>query len=348
MEDQQASAFPRTVSAVITVRSATAHPARMITPELKAVLGPLADSLPRAAVVVVSGLLALVLADIAGGAFRRGGPLSFLMAWLLAACCVIAGCLAFRSLAQFGVRRSLLEPLSLGGIAAFASAERIPIAGAVTAGVLIAGALWRRTRARDVSAASVLTEEPDRAAAIGALGEALVAGEVSALGWPVLRNVILLDGAHSMEIDLLVRVSDGLLVLEAKTWSGFISGSEDGPMWTQHRKGGRIGTFRNPARQNFVRVRAVERFVADPTVWVRGFVVSAGHAEFAAQIARTIVPLANLRTVLRHHVAIPLVGQSAIDVAWSRLAAEATRSERRRSVHAAYVRSRKGAFVDRW
>ena len=98
MEDQQASAFPRTVSAVVTVRSATAHRARMITPELKAVLGPLADSLPRAAVVVVSGLLALALADIAGGAFRRGRPLSFLVAWLLATGCVIAGCLAFRSL----------------------------------------------------------------------------------------------------------------------------------------------------------------------------------------------------------------------------------------------------------
>src|SRR5271166_986142 len=173
MEDQQASAFPRTVSAVVTVRSATVHRARMMTPELKAVLGPLADSLPRAAVVVVSGLLALALADFAGGAFRRGRPLSFLAAWLLATGCVIAGCLAFRSLAQFGVRRSLLEPLSLSGIAAFASAERIPIAGAVTFGVLIAGALWRRTRVRHVSAASVLTEESDRAAAIGALGEAL-------------------------------------------------------------------------------------------------------------------------------------------------------------------------------
>ena len=69
MEDQQASAFPRTVSVVVTVRSAAARRARMITPELKAVFGPLADSLPRAVAVVVSGLLALALADIAGGCF---------------------------------------------------------------------------------------------------------------------------------------------------------------------------------------------------------------------------------------------------------------------------------------
>src|ERR1700733_12465050 len=100
MEDQQASAFPQTVSAVVTVRSAAVHRAGMITAELKAMLDPLADSLPRTAVVVLSGLVALVLADIAGGAFRRGRPLSFLVAWLLATGCGIAGGLAVRSLTQ--------------------------------------------------------------------------------------------------------------------------------------------------------------------------------------------------------------------------------------------------------
>ena len=46
------------------------------------------------------------------------------------------------------------------------------------------------------------------------------------------RNVILRDGAHSIEIDLPVSVFDGILVLEAKTWFGFISGLEAGPIWT--------------------------------------------------------------------------------------------------------------------
>ena len=348
MEDQQGSAFIRTVSAVVTVRSAAAHRSRMIAAELKAVFGPSADSLPRVAVIAVSGLLALALAlaDIAGGAFRRGRPLSFLVAWLLATGCVTAGSLAFGSLAQFGARRSLPELLSHGGIAAFASTERISIAGAVTVGVLIAAALWRRARSeggRDASVASVLTEKPDRASAIGALGEALVAGEVSALGWPVLRNVILLDGAHSAEIDLLVRVSDGILVLEAKTWSRFISGSEDWPIWTQNRKGGRIDPFRNQARQNLVHVRAVERFVADPAVWVRGLVVGAGHADFATQIARTIVPLANLRTVLQHPRWSARAQLTSLGHA---LAAEAMQSERRTrpmSVHAKESSSTAGA-----
>jgi hypothetical protein len=195
----------------------------MIAPELKAGLGPFADSPPRVAVVAVSGLLAL--ADIAGGTLHRRRQLS--LSWPCDR--RVPGVLrAWHNSERVG---PLKEPLGLGGLA-FASAERIPIAAAVTVGVLIATALWLRTQARGGRAACVLTEKPDLAAPIGAGGGTLVACEVSALGWPVLRNVTLRDGAHSMEIDLLVRVSDGILVLEAKTWSGFISGLVAGPIWT--------------------------------------------------------------------------------------------------------------------
>jgi len=215
--------IPRTLPANVTVRSVAVHRPLVIAPELKAGLGPFADSQPRVAVVAVSGLLAL--ADIAGGTFHRRRPLS--LNWQRDR--RVPGVLgAWHNSERVG---PLLKPLSLGGLA-FASAERSPIAAAVTVGVLMATALWLRTQVRGVRAACVLTEKPDLAAPIGAGGGTLVAGEVSALGWPVLRNVILGDGAHSMEIDLLVCVSDGVLVLEAKTWSGFISGLEAGPIWT--------------------------------------------------------------------------------------------------------------------
>ena len=198
------------------------HRPRMIAPKLKAGSRPFADSLPRVAVVAVSGLLALT--DVAGGTFHRRRPLSH--NWLRDR--RVPGVLgAWHNSERVG---PLPEPLSLGGIA-FASAERIPIAAAMTVDVLIATALWLRTQARGVRAACVLTEKPDLAAPVGACGGTLVAGEVSALGWPVLRNVILTDGAHSMEIDLLEGVSDGVLDVQAVEW-----------------------------------------FVADPAVWVRGFV----------------------------------------------------------------------------
>ena len=107
----------------------------------------------------------------------------------------------------------------------------------------------------------------------------------------MLYNVILVEGfGRTVEIDHLVRVPDGILVLETKTYAGFIDGGADAPYWTQHLAGGRCTTILNPAIQNFGQMRAVERFVADPFVRVRGFVVSAGTARFADAIAHLPVP----------------------------------------------------------
>ena len=154
----------------VTVRSVAVHRPRMIAPELKAELGPFADLPPRVTVVAVSGLLAL--ADIAGGTFHRRRPLS--LNWPRDR--RVPGVLrAWHNSERVG---PLKEPLGLGGLA-FASAERIPIAAAVTVGVLIATALWLRTQARGVRPACVLTEKPDLAAPIGAGGGTLVAGGVA-------------------------------------------------------------------------------------------------------------------------------------------------------------------------
>ena len=64
------------------------------------------------------------------------------------------------------------------------------------------------------------TAQPDRAAALGALGEALVAG--------ALREHGLADAAQrgaareqaTAEIDLLARAPNSIVVFEVKTWSG--------------------------------------------------------------------------------------------------------------------------------
>lgn len=50
-------------------------------------------------------------------------------------------------------------------------------------------------------------------------------------------------------------------------------------------------SFLNLAIQNVNHVRALERFVGDPVVRVRGFVVSAGNARFDEAIAYVPVPL---------------------------------------------------------
>jgi hypothetical protein len=68
-----------------------------------------------------------------------------------------------------------------------------------------------------------------------------------------------------------VRISDSVLVFEAKIRFGFIGGLEAGPICTQHRQSARTETLCNPVQQNLLHVRAVERLVTDPAVCVRGF-----------------------------------------------------------------------------
>ena len=60
-------------------------------------------------------------------------------------------------------------------------------------------------RRRASGATDAQAVQPFPAAALGVLGEALVAGAVRELGWPTLRNVVLGARNASTEVDLLVR-----------------------------------------------------------------------------------------------------------------------------------------------
>ena len=162
----------------------------------------------------------------------------------------------------------------------------------------------------------------------------------------MLRNVILRNGGHSVEIDALVRVPDGVLVLETKTWSGFVAGAEDALNWTRHGKDGRSDMLPNAERQNTVHVAAVESLIADLGVRVRGHVISAGTATFAIELMCLVVPVAELRVVMRGYERPTDCDDAGVSRAWARLQAEAMRSELRRAAHIARVRSRKGLIAE--
>ena len=86
-------------------------------------------------------------------------------------------------------------------------------------------------------------------------------------------------------------------------------------------------------RQNAAHMRAVRRVIDDASVPVRGHVVSAGAGRFAAQLARAIVPVAELRTRLAGDAALQRRGGVKLEAAWSRLVAVAE-GEAHRAAHA--------------
>jgi hypothetical protein len=184
----------------------------------------------------------------------------------------------------------------------------------------------------------------DRARAIGSAGETLVAFELARLGYPALHNVILCGRGWIVEIDHLVRMPDGIVVLETKTWSGTITGDRQSARWTQHKPGaGHSDAFLNPVIQNGAHIWAIEQFLGDRGVSVWGYVVSAGNARFAAEIAAHVVPLGLLGDVLRSSGAPSMAGYGRLDGAWERLQREAARSGARRQAQIAHARRRRQA-----
>jgi len=135
----------------------------------------------------------------------------------------------------------------------------------------------------------------------------------------------------------LVRAPDGIVVIETKTYSGFVSGADNEIVWTQRTRSGKSISIPNPARQNLAHVRAVVQLIAAPAVSVRGLVVTAGNARFADGIKHIPVPVRELRSVLQNQTTIALFGQGLIDTAWNRLISEASHSEDRRMAHRLYV-----------
>jgi len=173
-----------------------------------------------------------------------------------------------------------------------------------------------------------------RAVAVGALGEALVRAELEVLGWPMLRNVIVGAPGRSVEIDQLARAPGGVIVLETKTYSGHVDGDLGSKCWILSLRDGRSFVLPNAVQQNAAHMRAVRRVIDDPSVPVRGYVVSAGAGRFAPRLARAIVPAAELRTRLAGDAALQRRGGVKLEAAWSRLVAAAAEGEAHRAAHA--------------
>jgi hypothetical protein len=205
---------------------------------------------------------------------------------------------------------------------------------------VISAWLARFLRRRDGGETEAQEARLGRAAAIGGVGEALVAGRLREIGWPILRNVVLHERTGSAEIDILARAPGALVVLEVKTWSGRIEGAASAASWTRHGADGRVMILPNAVRQNLAHMAAVERAIGDSQVRVRGVVVSAGHARFVAALRSHVVPAEQLAGVLRDGAESELRETWRIERAWAALCREAARSPERQAGHIAWVRSR--------
>ncbi len=202
--------------------------------------------------------------------------------------------------------------------------------------------LRRTTRAteRDLEAFGEL-----KAGITGRKGERRVAAAIARLNVPALHDVILPVERGLTQIDHVVRGSHRVLVIETKTYRGHITGHPAGEEWVQHLSDGTTShTLRNPVWQNRRHCRAVEGVLAGLGVPVVGYVVSAGMATFADDLAGLVVPLAHVRCLFlgnpdRHTPA------ELLDVAWGRLVRAAALHDGRRDEHRAALEALRSVLI---
>jgi len=174
----------------------------------------------------------------------------------------------------------------------------------------------------------------------GRKGEAAVAEVLARAGLPALHDVIVQDDWGLTQVDHLVRLPDGIAVLETKTHGGTVTGQVRDRRWVQEFRGGRVRTaFRSPVLQNDRHVRAVRR-VAGAGVAVHGLVVSAGSARFCGDLERAVVRLDGLLARLREGPAVAC-DVRRLDAAWRLLTVAAGRSAELRGAHLRQVRQRR-------
>ena len=220
----------------------------------------------------------------------------------------------------------------------------LAVALAVAAGLALARA---RTRGPSpgIPVGSVSREEAlghlrrVKAELKGRKGEAAVAEVLERARLPALHDVIVRDDWGLTQVDHLVRLPDGIVVLETKAFGGMVTGHVWDRRWVQDFRGGRVRTaFQNPVLQNHRHVRAVRR-VAGAGVPVHGLVVSAGAARFCGELERAVVQLDGLPARLRDRPTIAC-DVRRLDTAW-RLLVAAGRSAELRADHLRQVRQRR-------
>jgi hypothetical protein len=107
-----------------------------------------------------------------------------------------------------------------------------------------------------------------------------------------LQNVLLPDGMGGhIQVEHLLLTSQGLVVIDAKSFAGTIFASERMEEWTVIGKQGRF-TFPNPLGTLYDRVAALRQLVRD--VPVAGYVLFAGGADFTKGRPRDVLSAAEL------------------------------------------------------
>lgn len=131
----------------------------------------------------------------------------------------------------------------------------------------------------------------------GIIGEKVVATMLSRLPkeqYKILNDIMLRTEYGTTQIDHIVVSVYGVFVIETKNYKGWITGSEFGDNWTKNMYGKKY-TFRNPLKQNYAHVKALESKLGIEEDKFIPIVAFSGNSEIKVKTKKPVVYIGNLK-----------------------------------------------------
>lgn len=140
----------------------------------------------------------------------------------------------------------------------------------------------------------------------GYMGEAEVAGSLSKLPqnqYMVINNIMLRTEKGTTQIDHIVVSLFGIFVIETKNYRGWITGGENAEQWTKNMYGKKY-RFRNPLKQNYGHVKALEKILDIPYNKFIPIVAFSDNADIKVQTDKAVIHISQLRRTIQSYTGI--------------------------------------------
>ena len=136
---------------------------------------------------------------------------------------------------------------------------------------------------------------------LGKSGEARVKSLLSGLPdneYKLLNDVLLQTERGTTQIDHVLVSIYGIFVIETKNYSGWITGSRYGDEWTKNMYGKKY-RFRNPLKQNYGHVKALENKLGLPTSCFIPLVVFSRRATLKVEADESVLYTSELLKTIK-------------------------------------------------
>lgn len=173
----------------------------------------------------------------------------------------------------------------------------------------------------------------------GMLGERAVSGILSRLPeeeYHTINNVMLKTETGTSQVDHIVVSIYGIFVIETKNYKGWITGTEYSSQWTKNMYGKKY-PFRNPIKQNYGHVKALENMLGLSQDFFIPIVVFSIAADLKVKTESAVIYTSQLLRTIQSHTTVKM-GRAEVTRIVSRITSANIDSKENRKKHVQTIR----------